>query len=812
MKRLWIVALILIASSGGSLAAPTWSAPPSEQPGLSMQAEAAFDGYFKYGEWLPVWVQLENNGRDLEAEVRVRVTGSWGATTFAAPAPLPAGSRKRIPVYVLPNNFSHVLEVELVADDEVLLAQEIPVKSQPNINYLVGLIAPARGALSFITGASLPGQERPKTLIDLSLADLPERPEGLRSFDTLILDDTDTSSLTPEQKLTLETWVRQGGRLVIGGGAGATRTTIGLPDSILPFAPRGEVEVERLPGLADFAGAEPIRVPGPFVVATGDEAKGRTLAAQDGLPLVRERAIGAGFVNFVTLDLTASPFDAWTGTAAFWERLLSPGAAYPEWLPPDVSARQMKSGQMTYALSRLPALDLPSIRGLGLLLILYVVLVGPVNYIVLRWQKRLHWAWASVPLITLVFSAGAFGVGYTLRGTDLILNKIAVIELGADGAANVTSYLGLFSPARQSYEIEVRDGGLLSPLTPDYNPWGPSSIGTAGEIVFVQGEPSRVRGLAVNQWSMQTLLTEGTWADFGHIGADLQIEEGEALVGTVRNETTLILKDTSLVLGNHFVRLGDLRPSQEALVTMELLGIADQDFGQPLSFLLFEDQLTPSGPGDPPRETELKQRAVESVFEQGGRFGPVPSRVSFGGGGSSRQRLVFIGWLDEAPPEVRVAGRKPRQQTTALLYAPVSFRLPVEGDVSLPPGLLPGALVAMPIEGGPCGPNSASFWLGRGEEAIFEFQLPEEIQDLRVNELKLVIGTVEGGWWQAPETAVYDWDSDVWVALDEPIIGVNIISDATSRVSEDGLVQARLSSESNQGGCLYLELGLEGTR
>ena len=134
MKRWWVLALILITLLGSSLSATARAAtifdPP---PGLEMEAAAAFDGHFKYGEWLPVWVQLENNGPDVEAEVRVRVPGSWGATTFAAPAPLPTGSRKLIPIYVLPNNFSHVLEVELVAQDEVLLSQEVPVKAQANI-------------------------------------------------------------------------------------------------------------------------------------------------------------------------------------------------------------------------------------------------------------------------------------------------------------------------------------------------------------------------------------------------------------------------------------------------------------------------------------------------------------------------------------------------------------------------------------------------------------------------------------------------------------------------------------------------------
>ena len=46
--------------------------------GLSMQVQASFDGYFKFGEWLPVQVELENNGPDLTGEVQVSVSASQG--------------------------------------------------------------------------------------------------------------------------------------------------------------------------------------------------------------------------------------------------------------------------------------------------------------------------------------------------------------------------------------------------------------------------------------------------------------------------------------------------------------------------------------------------------------------------------------------------------------------------------------------------------------------------------------------------------------------------------------------------------------
>jgi hypothetical protein len=809
MKRSWLIAAILVVlSSAGGQVRPARSAPPLEEPSPTMQATAAFDGYFKYGEWLPIWVQLENSGPDLQAEIQVRITGSLGSTVFAAPAPLPTGSRKRIPVYVLPNNYSHALDVRLVAvDGQTLLSQEVPVEAQTNITYMVGIIAPERGGLSFVSNVSLPGMERPKSVVDVALADVPERGEGWRSFDCLIFNDIDTSSLSPGQQAALESWVRQGGRLVIGGGAGAPATTAGLPRSLLPLSPGGEAELNALPALADFAQAESVRVPGPFVVATGDATGGNTLIDQAGLSLLHERRVGAGFVDFVALDLATSPFDAWTGTTAFWEQLLGPGANYPDWLPPDVSPRQMKSGQMTYALSSLPSLDLPSVRGLGLVLILYILLVGPANYLFLRWRKRLAWAWVSIPLLTLAFSGGAFGLGYALRGTDLILNKVAIIELQPNGAADVTSYLGLFSPAQQAYEIEVPGSGLLSPLSPDYNPWGPGGSNAGSEVVFVQGEPSRVRGLAVNQWSMQTFMTEDKWTDFGRIESDLTFE-GETLTGSIRNQSPYALTDTVLVLGNSFVHLGDLAPYASVPVRMEVSASTDQAFGPPLSYRLFQDQMM--GPTGPPRETELKRTLIQTIFEQGTVLLPTLSSWS-APGGAAPQQLALLGWLDEAPPQVRVGGRAPAQQTTALLYAPLAYQLPEGGDVSLPPGLLPGSLVQMPIEGGRCGPQANSLWLGRGE-AIFEYQLPNELRDTQIKQLKLLMQSDAGGWWQVPDTALYAWDSKAWVALEEPVMGLNTISDAADMVSPDGRIRVRLSAEANQGGCLYLELGLQGTR
>ena len=63
------------------------------------------------------------------------------------------------------------------------------------------------------------------------------------------------------------------------------------------------------------------------------------------------------------------------------------------------------------AVSNLPSLALPPIGGLLVLLFGYIVLIGPINYLVLRRLDRREWAWVTMPVLIVVFTVGAFGFG-----------------------------------------------------------------------------------------------------------------------------------------------------------------------------------------------------------------------------------------------------------------------------------------------------------------------------------------------------------------------------------------------------------------
>lgn len=775
---------------------------------LEMSAYAAFDGYFKYGEWLPIWVELENKGSDLDATLRIQISGSQNILVFETPISLPTGSHKRVAVHVLPNNFSRELEVHLVQDDTALATQKVTVRPQPNITFFTGLVTADRGALALLNGVELGGQDRQKVLVDLTVADLPERAEGLRAFDLLVFNDIDTTSLSPEQVSALSSWVQQGGLLVIGGGAGAQRTMAGIPENLSPFLVRrtSTIKGADLDALASFAGGEPIVTSGPFVIAGGDIVDAQISSGSNDLPILIERSVGSGAVIFSTLDLASAPFNGWPGTQVFWQNLIGSRGIYPDYMPFDISPRQYRANNLYFALSNIPSLDLPSVKNISILLIVYILIVGPVNYLVLRRLKRMHWAWITIPTLTLLFTAAAFGIGYGLRGNDLILNKIALIETRKDGNASVTSYMGLFSPRLEAYEVSVEGENLISPMTGyDTNVWGGSPT-SGGEMVFVQGQTSTVRGLSVNQWAMQSFMSESAWQDFGDFSGKLRIEN-EALVGTIRNDTSQTLTDVVVAMKSRFARLGDMAPGEEKPVDVGLSNLQNERFGSPLSYRLFQENLA----GGPlPRDLEQKTNILNSVFETGywskfsSSFSPAAQNKDTTGD------IVVFGWLDQAPPAVQVPNNTLTQKTTALVYTYMDYNLPENGYLTLPAGLIPGAIVAIPVNSGTCG-TSTSLQMTTGT-AEFNFQAPDAIRGFQIDTLKLVLYRDNSNMGEKPDISLYNWNNESWTKIQDPIQGTNIIENADPYVDKNGLVRIQLTTENDNSGCIYLDLGLEAAK
>ena len=251
---------------------------------------------------------------------------------------------------------------------------------------------------------------------------IPQRAEALRTFDALILADTDTQHLSPAQAEALEAWIGSGGRLHRGGGPGA-EAHAGRPARLTAPAGVRALDGTSLSGTALYAGSSGTAVSGDFVMARPDASFGHVLAAEDGQTSHCRERTGERLGDIPGIRSRPEPVFRLGRDASGLGEARTPGATYPLYRPPDVSEAQYASQRLGYTLTNLPSLDLPSVRWLAVLLALYIALVAPANYLLLRRWGRMEWAWGTIPALTLIFAAGAYGIGYGLRGNDIILNQ-----------------------------------------------------------------------------------------------------------------------------------------------------------------------------------------------------------------------------------------------------------------------------------------------------------------------------------------------------------------------------------------------------
>ena len=148
------------------------------------------------------------------------------------------------------------------------------------------------------------------------------------------------------------------------------------------------------------------------------------------------------------------------------------------------------------------------------------VLIGPVDYLVLKAAGRLTWTWVTSTACIAVFSVGAYyGVEY-LRGGELQARLVSVVD-AVDGAncAWATRYLGIFAPHSDDYSLTGVDreqwrqqwwAGIAPDRGEELYSYNYNETTTSRKIYcqqHIDGGSVPV-SVPINIWSMQSLICE----------------------------------------------------------------------------------------------------------------------------------------------------------------------------------------------------------------------------------------------------------------------------------------------------------------
>ncbi|MDX1994399.1 MAG: hypothetical protein SF029_18595 [bacterium] len=479
------VFLLLLAVCALSLT--LFPAPTAAQEGLNdlvtLNVSAGYDGYFRGNQWLPLRVEIDNNGDAVSGRVVVRpeTSGSAFINTFSTPVDLASGSNQTLFLYVTARGNATRVRVELLNNEGgVVASQDAPLRSvRGNDRLYVVISQAAAGSVIDLAEVFVGGFEAFQA--NWSLGNLPDRAPALDAVDALLFNDVDTGALSNAQRNALRQWVLNGGHLIVTGGAAWQPTAAGLRD-LLPIVPDNSVTVDgaEVEPLLNLGGDYVTELSGDLIVATGELTEtGRILsAAERDTVLAARRELGNGTVDYLAVDPNTAPLREWEDRAGLWLSLLSSTDARPSWTHGfSVWDRAAEGVEI------LPGLNLlPAAIGLVAFLGAYVLLVGPLNYLVLNRLNRREWAWITIPVFILLFTLLARVVGFNLRGNQATLSRLSVIQAWPESdEARIDQIVGLLVPRRDEYSLDVGEERLMRSL--------PQDDGIAGNVL---GGNSRV--------------------------------------------------------------------------------------------------------------------------------------------------------------------------------------------------------------------------------------------------------------------------------------------------------------------------------
>lgn len=325
----------------------------------------------------------------------------------------------------------------------------------------------------------------PNAISELLYSDprsLPAMAQGYEMIDAIALADFLIDNLTEDQVEALRGFVRRGGLLIISGGSDLSRLKSQFYSEMLPIVPKASVVArEGSPDISQleqryksFDGVVSLGIRDGLPLTSGSLRDGaETLfgskSSATGYGLVAKRAYGNGVVVFTAFDFLSQEIRGWRQAPSMWHDLLqtgnntvSPRAILENNANNNEGGRygnnngdsQSTLSKYKDALAGKQATNVPPFNFVGILLGLYIVLLIPVSYFVLKKLDKRDFAWFTAPLIILGFSAASFIMALAIKGGLLTVNRAVVLEsLANSDQAACYAQLSLYSPSRSEYDI-----------------------------------------------------------------------------------------------------------------------------------------------------------------------------------------------------------------------------------------------------------------------------------------------------------------------------------------------------------------------
>jgi hypothetical protein len=728
----WLCLLSVIFM--GYLALPSYA-----DDGLQMKVKAGFAGYARSGKMTPVQVIVENNGPGITAYLEISTLSGERQVLYRKVAVLPSGSKKAIDMYI-PVNAEHDYVVKLVSEPaKKLLAESRLRMFYVEDNLLVGVLG-QNVDMDYLEAIRLLGSDRRTTVAYLKEDDLPVNELLLDNISVLVFYNYPLNRLSEQKSHAIREWVKRGGTLVQGGERyDSSVFTAGHNNELAANIEELEIEGNRL--YHQQLGR------GSIYQLVGHDA----VIGMDGMKL--------------------------------WQYLLNEADSSPLALTRDMSEADNTLGT---ALSTMPASDLPACGWLAAIFLIYIVILGPGTYLVLKRIDRREWGWAVIPLLAVLLFSFTYLYGFKGKGWNAYTSIISLVRLEADNDyARVNTVRGVFAPTQCDYSIDLPGNSLVRLLPVDIGGHGSGMTNSTAQepvaAVVELGRDTRVKFDDTTRWSMRCIGSEALLYQPGSISSNLQMVNGK-VSGTIKNLADYSLNDCAVISRYNYKYIGKLEAGGS--VPIDFPPYIHGQKGTALQTLKRMEENYPVSWPQQDRSIGLRDKEIKKQLTA-----MIGSSYDFPDGS-----LLLVGYSQEPVKGTFSENKTEKRYAATAVIAPLSLNMDDTGRISLPPGILNGRLVA--VEGRDCLPDEWGYNLEQSQ-LVFQVDLPCSPRDCNFDEVRIFVPGVDYQMQGALSIKVYNLVSGDWDEVGCKPAG-SLLNHARQYVNENGSLWIKVANSAHQ--------------
>lgn len=572
---------------------------------LTLSIDYGYDKYVKNGRYMRVLADITNEGADFSGALQVIIPShSREKFMYQKEVSLAAGETKRlemaVPVGSSANRYNFLLADK---EENVVAKKTVKAYVYRESTFFTGILTDDIQGLSYLSDNQM------KTFY-LEADTFPEDVMGLDSLDILIINDFNTDQLNEKQYEAVKNFVMQGGTLVLGSGSTGVKTLAVFDDSFLTGT-MGEVfskdttfglNEERLQEIKtqfleetleqQTSAPEENSINQLTVNAIKKDILdihlegATTLVKEDDVVLLEGLYKGKGRVLLSTMDLGLD-----TG---LWNTI---GREIAEKIADNVSiSRRVRINEETqgndYSYLKHSVVDMvdedkiPKVGKYIVVLLVYVLLIGPPLYIVLKKLDKRNLIWVIIPAFSVLFGSFIYGIGGQTRQDDPYIGFLT-INTQNNGILNQETIFGVTAPYNDDYDLNFSSDKNIVPEVEINNYYHSSTTvpedSSYNIAVKYGGSTTQIR---VRDYpAFETVYFNMTSSEpaAGEVASSLSFDEWK-ITGGVTNRLGYDLKQAVLYAYGVIYPLGDLEQGQsvtldekESILTINPGGIYNND-------------------------------------------------------------------------------------------------------------------------------------------------------------------------------------------------------------------------------------------